>query len=172
MPTPVAGGALNPYADLVLTGNVQLAGAGSGIQQYPVSGSGAVATVALQPSQSGGLFLFDRAAGVTYTLPLGVPGMNFEFAVTVSVTSNNHKIITNSANTGLFIGSLWETVAAGTGTSFFPNGSSHIACTMNGTTTGGLINTYITVFCINSTTWLIDGTNMASGTIATPFATS
>lgn len=126
----------------------------------------------ITPQMSGSLILLDAASGSTVTLPAPQTGLWFQFVVTVSVTSNNHKIVTKTTGTDLFIGSLWETVAAGTGTSFFPNGSSHSACTMNGTTTGGLINTAIDVYCTGSAQWLIDGTNFASGTIATPFANS
>jgi len=133
----------------------------------------ASAAVQLVPSNSGATFLLDRASGVTYTLPAAtISGLNFTFVVTVSVTSNNHKIVAKTTGTELYIGGVFETVAAGTGTEFFPNGSSNSAITMNGTTTGGLINTILYFQSINSTTWTIDGTVMASGTIATPFANS
>lgn len=173
MPNPRGGGAFDPAGDYTLSGNVQLTGPGSAITNYGVFNS-ATATVSLTAAQSGGMFLFDRASGVTYTLPPPVIGLNFEFCVTTSVSSNNHKIITASGNGGtqVFIGSIWEAVAAGTGTQFFPNGSTHVAVTMNGTTTGGLVNTYLTVIAVSSTQWLIDGTVEGSGTIATPFATS
>jgi len=130
------------------------------------------ATVTIKPSQSGATFLFDAATGIIYTLPKPKKGLNYRFVVSVSVTSNNHKIVTDVTGTTLFYGSVWNTVAAGTGTQFFPNGSSHSALTMNGTTTGGLINTDITVTCLDSTHWQVDGTVMGSGTVATPFANS
>jgi len=130
------------------------------------------ATVTLIPGQSGQIFLFDNASGGEYDLPAPTQGLNYTFVVTVSVTSNDYEITTNNPGTVLYIGSLWEVVAAGTGTEFFPNGTTNSAIVMNGTTTGGLINTVITVWALNSTTWVVDGTNMASGTIATPFAAS
>lgn len=126
----------------------------------------------LTPAQSGGIFLFDNASGGTYTLPAPQVGLWYQFYVTVSVTSNNFKVVTNNTGTVLLIGSIWETVAAGTGTQFFPNGSSNSAITMAGTTTGGLVNTCFDVYCVSSTQWFIDGTNVASGTIATPFTNS
>ena len=128
--------------------------------------------IVLTAQQSGGMILGDIATGGTVTLPAPQAGLWYQFVVTVTVTSNNYKIVTNNPGTVLLIGSLWETVAAGTGTSFFPNGTTHSACTMAGTTSGGLINTAIDVYCVNATTWLIDGTNMASGTIVTPFTNS
>lgn len=137
-----------------------------------VNALGTSGALTITPQMSGGIILLDIAAGATATLPAPQAGLWFQFVVTVSVTSNNHKIVAKTTGTDLLIGSVWETVAAGTGTSFFPNGSSHSACTMNGTTTGGLINTAIDVYCTGSAQWLIDGTNFASGTIATPFANS
>lgn len=133
---------------------------------------GTSGALALTPQMSGSVILLDIASGATATLPTPQAGLWYQFVVTVSVTSNNHKIVAKTTGTDLFIGSLWETVAAGTGTSFFPNGSSHSAVTMNGTTTGGLINTAIDVYCTGSAQWLVDGTNFASGTIATPFSNS
>jgi hypothetical protein len=137
-----------------------------------ISGVSAGSPTTLKASQSGSIVLFDNASGEEFVLPAPVAGLNYTFVVTTSVTSNDYEISTDVPGTTLFVGSLWEVVAAGTGTEFFPNGSTHSAIAMNGTTTGGLINTYITVLCVNSTTWIVDGTNMASGTIATPFTTS
>jgi|SRR5579859_4551942 len=130
----------------------------------------ASASVQLTPSQSGTIFLLDRAT-LTYTLPAAsITGLNYMFVVTVNSTAQ--KIVSKTTGTELFIGGIFSTVAAGTGTEFFPNGSTNSALNTNGTTTGGLINTNFYFFCLNSTTWLVDGTNMASGTIATPFANS
>jgi hypothetical protein len=100
-----------------------------------------------------------------------VAGLNYTFVVTVSVTSNDYEIATDNPGTSVFIGSLWETVAAGTGTEFFP-GATDSAIVMAGTTNGGLKNTVITVVALNGTQWVVDGTVFASGTIITPFAAS
>lgn len=134
-----------------------------------ISGQGATAT--LTTAQSGSTVLFDRAAGIIYTLPAPIPGTYFQFIVTTSITSNNAKIIT-SAGTVLMIGSVFNAVAAGTGTQFIANGTTHIAMTQNGTTTGGLIGTCFYAFCVSATLWEIDGVILGSGTIATPFAIS
>lgn len=140
----------------------------------PVSANASAGTVALTPQQSGALCAFDLVGGgsTTFTLPTPQVGLWYQFVVLVAWASGTYKIVTNNPGTVLMIGSLWETVAAGTGTQFFPNGSSHSAINMAGTTTGGLINTAIDVYCVSPTQWLVDGVNMASGTIATPFANS
>ena len=161
-------GATTISSTLAVTGATTLSGAVTQ-KSNVVSGSGA--TVTLTAAQSGSTVLFDRAAGIIYTLPAPVVGLWFEFIITVSITSNNAKIITD-AGTTLLIGQVYNAVAAGTGTTFIANGSTHIACTQNGTTTGGLIGTSLLVSCVSATLWEVAGTVLGSGTIATPFATS
>jgi hypothetical protein len=134
-----------------------------------ISGSGA--TVTLTAAQSGSTILFDRAAGIVYTLPAPALGLNFSFLVTTAITSNSAKVITD-AGTTLLLGSVWEAVAAGTGTQFFSAPTTSIAVTQNGTTTGGLIGSALYLTCVDATHWMVDGTLVASGTIATPFANS
>ena len=136
-----------------------------------VSGSGA--TVTLTQAQSGSLILLDRAAGIVFTLPAPVAGTTFRFAVLTSVTSNNYKIITN-AGTVFLLGYLMsiDTDSANAVVGFTADGSTIVACTMNGTTTGGLKGTYIELTCLSSTIWQVTGTDLGNGTVATPFATS
>lgn len=134
-----------------------------------ISGQGATAT--LTAKQSGSTVLFDRAAGIVYTLPAPVVGLNYTFVVTTSITSNNAKIITDAATTFL-MGAVWNAVAAGTGTEFIADGTTIRTVTQNGTTTGGLIGTMFNVYCVTATQWAVEGTVLGSGTIATPFLTS
>lgn len=131
-----------------------------------------VATRTLLPREANAIFCFDSAAGVVFTLPAPVIGMQFEFYSTVTITSNNAKIITNAATVYLLGEVFTYTTATASGAGFAFNGSSHVACTMNGTTTGGIIGTRIIVTALSATQWLITGTVVGSGTIATPAATS
>lgn len=130
------------------------------------------ATLTLTAAQSGSLVLLDRAAGTTVTLPAPVVGLNFSFVVNTSVTSNNHKVITD-AGTTLILGGVAMGEAAGTTTleALF-NGTTHISILMNGTTTGGLIGTFFNMTCITATQWAIEGIVAGSGTLATPASTS
>lgn len=143
----------------------------SGYAQEVISGVGA-ATRTLLPRESGALVLFDRAAGIVYTLPAPVVGMTFEFATTVTITSNAAKIITNAATVFLLgtvdilINTSATTLAA------LGNGTSHVALSSNGTTTGGVQGDRYRVVAISTTQWLIEGQVSGSGSIATPFATS
>lgn len=126
----------------------------------------------LTAKQAGALVLWDAAAGFTITLPAPVLGMDFEVGVATSVTSSNHKIITNASTVFLLGEVLMFTTATASPAGFAFDGSSHIACTMNGTTTGGLLGTLLRFRCISTTEWFITGVILGSGTIATPAATS
>jgi hypothetical protein len=132
----------------------------------------AVATRTLTAKESGALCLFDRAAGVVYTLPAPVIGMVFEFATTVTITSNAAKVITSAA-TEFILGDLQMIlVGAATTLAVAGNGSTHRAISSNGTTTGGVIGDRYRLTAISSTQWLVDGYVSGTGTLATPFATS
>ena len=132
--------------------------------------SGSGATVTLLASQSGSTFLFDRAAGITYTLPAPVVGLQYQFVVTTAVTSNADVIATDAATTFLQ-GVAYACIAAGTGGSFLGNGTSHVKVSMNGTTTGGLVGSIIRVTCVTATQWNVEASLVGSGTLATPFST-
>lgn len=133
----------------------------------------AVATRQLLAKESGSLCLMDRAAGVIYTLPTPSIGMQFEFLVTVSVTSNAHKIVTAATASQFLLGEVFMyTTATASGAGFAANGSSIGALSANGSTTGGLIGERYIVTAISTTQWAIWGQCVGSGTIATPFAAS
>lgn len=130
-------------------------------------------TTVLTAAQTGSLVLWNAAAGFTITLPAPVVGLNFSFGVLTSVTSSNHKLITDAGTTFL-VGGLVMTESAdtnaGLGAAF--DGSTDVAVTMNGTTTGGLIGTFFNVYCVAATKWMVEGIVYGSGTLSTPAATS
>jgi hypothetical protein len=126
----------------------------------------------LDVKESGALVLLDAAAGFTVTLPAPVAGAHYDFLVTTTVTSSNAKIITNAATTFLLGEVLTFTTATASPAGFAFNGTTHVACTMNGTTTGAIIGTRIRVEAISATVWAITGVVVGSGTITTPAATS
>lgn len=138
-----------------------------------VSGSGATRT--LNPLESGSLVLCDKADGIVFTLPSSAPaGTYFDFAVSVTATSNEYKIIT-AVGTELMVGRVvncdtdtTDTVAIWKGLV----GSSYIALKLNGSTTGGIKGDSIRVTKLNSTTWLVDGFMNSTGSVATPFSAS
>lgn len=158
---------LNNYVNLS-GGESSLA---SGLHQVINSGEGAART--LLPDESGMTCLFDRAAGIVYTLPAPVVGAKFKFVASASVTSNAYKVITNSASVFLVGGVMSASLAIATSGDFFvANGTTHVAISQNGTDTGGLIGGVFEVECISATQWAITGVICGSGTNADPFATS
>ena len=138
--------------------------------------SGQAATVTLTEAQSGALCLFDRAAGIVYTLPSLASvtvGTNYEFLVTVSVTSNAHKVITNVIASQFIVGAVtMVTIATASPAGFSANGTSIAALSANGTTSGGLIGETYRITALSATLWGISGVTVGSGTIITPFAVS
>jgi hypothetical protein len=133
-----------------------------------INGQGATRTLSVD--ESGSTVVFDRAAGIVYTLPLAVPGTFYDFVVTTTITSNAAKVITGAA-TELLIGTISSNVTTTT-TTYQGNGSTHRALSGNGTTTGAILGTKYRVTCLSTTRWMVEGTNQCSGTVATPFATS
>ena len=142
----------------------------------PIVSAAATLTVA----QSGSICLLNAAAGILYTLPVITAadvGVNFRFVQTVTITSGAAKVITGAASSFL-LGSVFQAIEATTPGAnpgpkdFVFNGSTHVAISMNGTTSGGVIGTDFTVTALSPTQWFIQGYVKASGTIETPAATS
>ena len=144
---------------------------GLGQHRQVIQGEGATRT--LLAKESGALCLFDRAAGIVYTLPTPVEGMQFQFLVTVSVTSNAHKIITAAA-TQFLVGKviMGDVTVAQSGDVFTADGTTIVALSADGATKGGLLGEEYTVTAISATQWAIEGVSHGAGTLATPFATS
>lgn len=134
--------------------------------------SDGVATRTLTAKEAGAFCAFDLAAGVVYTLPTPVAGMEFHFITTVTRTSNAHKFITNLSTEFLLGAVAMLNNAAATGEGFSADGTTIRSVSMNGTTTGGIIGDRITIRAISATQWFVDGVLIQSGTAATPFATS
>jgi hypothetical protein len=135
-----------------------------------ISGQGA-GPIALTAAQSGALCLFDRAAGIIYTLPPPVVGLWFEFHTTVTITTNAAKVITDAATT--FLGGSYveydvdtsRATALRTG-----NGTTNIAISSNGSTTGGILGSRLRFDCVSATLWIVTGVLEATGAVATAFS--
>ena len=130
------------------------------------------ATRALLAKESGALCLFDRAAGNVYTLPTPVEGMQFDFLTTVAVTSNAAKVISQTIASEFMLGAVSSGELAAAMDVFQANGTTHVAISSNGSTTGGLIGSIIRLTALSSTIWGVFGVIVGSGTLADPFATS
>lgn len=142
-----------------------------GLHRQVIDGVGATRT--LLAEESGALCLLDRVAGVVYTLPTPIPGMEFDFLVTVAVTSNAHKVITSAAAVFLVGGVLAADETIATSGDYFPaDGTSIVALSANGSTSGGLLGERYKVTAISTTQWAIHGVTHGAGTLVTPFAAS
>lgn len=131
------------------------------------------ATVTLTTAQSGGTFLFDRAAGIVYTLPAPFPGLTFDFIQTVTITSNSAEIATATVATQFIQGLVHVGIAGGaTGSDWACNGTSHVAIKQNGTTSGGILGGRLHFVAVSTTIWQVDGLTIGSGTEVTPCSTT
>ena len=154
---------------------------GSSVETVNASGG---ATVQLTSAQSGQTFLFDAATGITYTLPAAAAGLNYVFVVTVSCTSNAHKVITKNTGTEFVQGIVAiapdaTTPSSTAGPKFFAgNGSSHVAVTQaaaSTNSTGGIKGSTFMITCLSTTLWNVSEAVIEAGsgaTVATPFTTS
>ena len=130
------------------------------------------AAATLTAADSGKTCFFTTAAGYTYTLPTPVAGMRFKFVITTTITSVAAKVITDSAS--VFLTGVYTQSTDGTYTTaqHVANGSTIRAISMNGTTTGGYAGDWWEVVATSATNWMIWGFGRATGSEATPFATS
>lgn len=146
----------------------------NGTSLLPVGGKRVIKTAAatLTAAESGAVCFFNSAAGDIYTLPVPVAGLHYRFVVLTTITSNAAKVIT-SAGTEFLLGGFIQSTD-GTYTSAFhaANGTTIRAISMNGSTTGGLQGDWWEVVAISATQWAIWGMGRATGSEATPFATS
>lgn len=146
------------------TGSLQLGAHRQVIQE-------AVATRTLVAKESGSLCLFDRAAGVVYTLPTAVEGMEFEFLASILQTAAEYKVI--CATGGFLLGAVNAGDLGGPVTDVFQaNGTSHLSIKTNATSTGGLVGTYVKVTAISATQWALTGSIVCSTTPSDPISAS
>ena len=131
------------------------------------------ATQLLTPSESGSVFLFDRVAGIVYTLPAAVVRLKYKFMTTATLTSAAYAIICQVGD--FLLGSIVvadDAVAAENDT-YFGNGTTHTGVSSNKTTTGGLVGGWIEVECLTTSIWMLKGVLQASSgaSVGTPLTT-
>ena len=126
----------------------------------------------LLPSQSGSLVTLGVASGAVVTLPPAAEGMQFDFGVVVSRTSNSYKIICSSGD--FLLGSYVATdaVVANSGDVFTGNGTTHVALTFDGDTKGGLVGGRLRFTALSSSQWYVEGIVVGTGTLVDAFTTS
>ena len=108
-----------------------------------------------------------RAAGIVVTLPAAT-GTNavYKFVVTTAVTTNSNVIqVANATDTMNGLASV-----AGTTGSVFSTLPASDTITMSGTTTGGLIGSYVQITDVATGEFLVTAALVGSGSPATPFS--
>lgn len=125
----------------------------------------ASATPTLTAPQCGGIFLWDRASGTNYTLPVPVAGCTFDFINSVAQSSGTNEVQSSGATVFIQGGPI---VSGTTANQFACNGSTHVAIKTNDSTTGGLLGGHVRFTALTATLWQLDGTLVGSGTVATP----
>jgi len=138
-----------------------------------ISGSGVVgtsvtaATLTVDSTMNGTIIPLNRAAGQAVTLPAATGSQAvYRFLVGTTITSNTSTISAANA-TDVMNGSA--SIGGGTGALFSTLPASD-RLTMNGSTQGGLIGSYVEVTDVAAGYWLVNAALVGSGTPITPFS--
>lgn len=138
-----------------------------------VIGQAAADKLTLTADQNDNIILFDALAGSTITLPPATgSGAKYKFVVATVCTSNSHKVITDNSKD--FMAGVAFLEASATVTGYVAAAASTRSVNLNATTTGGLsIGDSFVLQDIELALWHVSSfMGSASGTVATPFATS
>ena len=140
-------------------------------------------SISLTCEDHGGRILTVNDASIVITLPSIIAtdpgdstdpnqtcnlGVTFRLLIATSATNVN----INTDGTDKYIGALTTLVTTtASGKSWFAGGSDD-AIDMDGTTKGGIVGSYVEITAFEAAKYYVAGRLLASGTIATPFATS
>lgn len=72
----------------------------------------------------------------------------------------------------LFVGTVDLAVANSASSLYVPNGTTNDAMNFNGSTSGGLLGSYVTVQAVAANRWLVIGQVIGSGSLVSPFGDS
>jgi hypothetical protein len=163
-------------------------------QQGPASVVSITASTTLSPEAHGGRIISvggSLAANVVLTLPAintsanpttsgpgqdpstaNNQGVTYIIWVPTTISTNSLKIGTNGTNK--FIGSITmnDVDTDGAGLVGFSAAASNDFINLNGTTTGGVAGSWIEIFAIATNKYMVKGTVLGTGSVATPFADS
>lgn len=138
---------------------------------YPIQPIAITASTTLnRNTHAGTLVNLSAAAGLTVTLPASTgKGDMYRLFVLTTVTSNSD-IIKVANSTDVIQGAIDIAAAGGVAGVTAGTATTSDTITMNGTTTGGIIGSYIELTDASLGFWLLSGCLIASGTVATPFS--
>jgi len=162
-------------------------------QQGPAAVIDITTSTTLSPEAHGGRIISvggSLAAALTLTLPtinastnpitsgpgqdpntLNNEGVVYTIWVPTTISTSSLKIATDG--TDRYVGAVLsidtDTSGAAVG---FTAGASDDFINLNGTTTGGVAGTFVTIVAVAALKYMVTGTVLGTGTVATPFATS
>jgi hypothetical protein len=118
--------------------------------------------------ESGGVIMCGAAEDfVLPTITAANVGMEFDFRVNVVASS----LTITAAATQLLVGGVgMDSSTAGDGEHFTADGTDDLIMTMNGTTQGGIVGSFVRFLAVSITQWHVTGNLLASGTMVTPFS--
>jgi hypothetical protein len=165
--------------NLQVEGVIKATTAGKGIS-YLRQVLSKAANYTLSRAESGAIVTGNAAAGMTITLPTAEVGLTYDIHVGTTITSN--AFIINTDGTDTFQGQLITNDLTDLGTITLLNEAvatigfdqPHAAdnkISMNGTTTGGAVGSYVRCTAISDAIWFVDGFLSGDGDLATCFAT-
>jgi hypothetical protein len=162
-------------------------------QQGPATVVDITASTTLSPEAHGGRIVAvggSLAAALTLTLPAinvstnpttSGPGQNpstannegVVYTIWVPTTISTSSLKIGTDGTDKFVGAVLsiDTDSSGAAVGFVA-GASDDFINLNGTTTGGVAGTCIEIVAIAANKYVVKGSVLGSGTVATPFATS
>jgi len=124
-------------------------------------------TLTVDSSYNGKTILISRAAGTAVTLPAATGSQaRYVVRLAASVTSNSTTIKVANA-TDIMQG--LAVVTASTPGAFYTTATSDTV-TLNGSTTGGLVGSFVELTDVASGIWAVHAVLVGSGTVATPFS--
>lgn len=132
-----------------------------------VAASVTAATLAVTSDYNGDIVPLNRAAGQAVTLPAATGSQAvYRFFIGTTITSNSTTIKVANA-TDIMQG---RAAMCATTPGAFQTTATSDTITLNGSTTGGVAGSYITITDIAAGYWTVDAILQASGTVATPFS--
>ena len=161
-------------------------------QQGPAAVVEITASTTLSPEAHGGRIISvggSLAAALTLTLPainvstnpttsgpgqdpntLNNEGVVYTIWVPTTISTSSLKIGTNGTNK--FVGSITMNDVDTDGAALvgFFAAAANDFINLNGTTTGGVAGSWVEIFAIAANKYMVKGTVMGTGTVATPFA--
>lgn len=170
------GGTLDVGGAAVFDSTLTVAGGLNSKRQVTDTGGAYATPIVLTTAQSGRVILLDDAAGLDFTLPAIAAadvGTHFKFITTVSITSNNYRMTAATGDLltgGLLLVDFDAIVTAPQAIFLEPDAVDDLIITLNGTTTGGKIGSWIELIATSATSWFVHGVVAGDGTMVTPFS--